>query len=114
MNEGDESGPERPVILLSARWLEATRDVSLEAGGLLALLIRQAATAGRPEIAVSLGNVAAELRSARDRAAFPSMMAELRLKGLVRPVRPGVFAIAAGLWKVGAWDPGDKDFFPLV
>lgn len=100
-------------LLVSSRWLEATKGISLAAGGTLITLIGMAANVGVTAIPVSLGNMAPLIPSEEDRAAFPARFAELRLRGLVREVRRGVFEIAPGLWKIGRWDPADKEFFPF-
>ncbi|MBR2819825.1 MAG: hypothetical protein IKE60_34465 [Reyranella sp.] len=110
----DSSSVERDRLLVSVDWLSATSVVSPRAGGMLAKLIGIAANAGTPEIPVSLGNVEPYLRFAEDKQSFPALLAELRLAGLVREVRPGIFSIAPGLWKVGKWDPEDKAFFPMA
>ncbi len=111
MADDDES--ERDRLLISAAWRDATECISLAASGTLIALIGMAANAGKTAIAVSAANMAPHIRHEEDRAAFPARFAELRLRGLVREVRPGVFEIAPGLWKVGRWN-GEKDFFPYV
>ena len=91
------------VLLIHRRWREATRGIGWGAKGLLITLMEMAADAGRPEIPVSLANVASVMTTA-EQAVFPAQFAELRLRGLVRQVRTGVFEIAPGLWKVGQPD----------
>lgn len=110
----DEMDLDREQLLVSVRWADETSRVSLDASGLLVTLVRMAAAAGSAEIPVSYGNVAPQIKTAADRERFAALIAELRLAGLVRPVRAGIFAIAPGLWKVGRWDPGDRAFVPLM
>lgn len=48
----------------------------------------------------------------QSRGSTSARLAELRLRGLVREVRPGVFSIAPDFWKVGVWELDDEEFFP--
>lgn len=109
----DLDGMERPRLLMSLRLLEATTGITTAAVGTLVMLIGMAAKSGHSEIPVSAPNVAPELRHAEDREAFPARFAELKLRGLVKEVRAGIYLIAPGLWKVSAWDPEEEEFFPF-
>jgi hypothetical protein len=103
----------KPVLLINWRIEEATRDVSVGAGGMLLKLIDLAAEAGTDELEVSPAALAKYVRNARDIDLLPGLFDELRLRELIREIRPGAFRIAPGLWKVGVWDSEDSDHFPL-
>jgi|GraSoiStandDraft_16_1057320.scaffolds.fasta_scaffold2126231_1 hypothetical protein len=111
--EEEEEDFDRPRLLISHRLREATNGISLSALGTLTTLIRIAANAGTTAIPVSEGNIAPYFSHAADRAAFRSYFAELRLRGLIRETRPGIFEIAPGFWKVAVWDLDDTEFFPF-
>ena len=104
---------DKPVLLINWRVEEATRNVSLGAGAMLLKLIDLAAEAGTDELEVSPAALAVYLRNADALDLLPGQFDELRLQGLITEVRPGVFKIAPGLWKVGVWDGADGDYFPL-
>ena len=108
----EDDGVDRPSVLVSSRLAEVTEPLSAGAEGLLIKLIRMAAEARSTEIPVSAANVAPYIPDAEDREAFPARFSELKLRGLVQEMRPGVYAIAPGLLKVGVWDPDNKEFFP--
>lgn len=104
---------DKPLLLISRHFEDATRGVSLGAGAMLLKLIDLAAETGTDELKVSLPELANHLRRAEDQHLLPAQFAELLAKGLVRQVGPGVFKIAPGLWKVGPWDPEEAKYFPL-
>jgi hypothetical protein len=105
---------DKPLLLISWHVEEATRDVSLGAGALLLKLIDLAAEAGSDELEVRLSDLAKHLRDTKDQNLLPAQFSELRLKGLIRQIEPGVFKVAPSLWKVGPWDPDDAKYFPLA
>jgi hypothetical protein len=80
---------------------------------MLLKLIDLAAEAGTDELEVSPAALAKYLRNAEDIDLLPGLFDELRLRELIREIRPGAFRIAPGLWKVGVWDSEDSDYFPL-
>jgi hypothetical protein len=103
---------ERPRLLISRQLEAETEGVSPTAKRMLITLMAMGARSGTTEIPVSSGNVAPYLRNASDKEAFPTLFAELCLRGLVRQVRPGIYSIAPGLWKAAVWDPVDAEYYP--
>jgi hypothetical protein len=88
------------VLVVDRNWRPATRGLSFGAKGLLVTLLERAAYRGRPEIPISIEEVAPHLDCTRGRESFAAWLAELRLRRLVRERRPGMFAIAPHLWSV--------------
>ena len=109
----DPDDPSADRLLLSTDLMNRSDRVSTASLGVLIILIGMAANAGGGAIPISLPNVAAYLPDSADRSAFPARIAELKLAGLLREIRPGLYEVAAGLWKVGPWDPTDTAFFPM-
>lgn len=105
---------EPPELLISARWGEATTGLSLGASGLLLRLIVVAVEQGVTQLPLSEANVAPYVKHGSDRSQLKRFFAELRLRGLLKEAGLGSFAIAPDLWKLGCWDPSDKDWFPIV
>jgi hypothetical protein len=91
--------------------------VSAEAALVLYRLIGAAATAmgagRRPEIPIGPANYSAFVRTPQELKSFPSRLAELRLRGLVKRVDPYGFSICPHLWKMAARHPEDDEWFPL-
>jgi hypothetical protein len=106
-------GDARPALLISERLNEALRGLEPGAVGTLITLISMAAQQGKTSIPVSPPNVEPYLIFNGNRAKVPGWLAALRLKGLLRPVAPGMFEIAAGYWKVGFADSADEEFKPF-
>jgi len=104
----------KPILLISWRIEEATRAVSVGAGGMLLKLIDLAAEAGTDALETSPAALAPYMRDAGDLDLLPGQFDELRLQGLVQEIRPGAFRIAPGLWKVGVWEAEDGDYFPMA
>jgi hypothetical protein len=104
---------ERPELLISLRLQEHLEGLDAPAVALLIMLIGMAAEQGVTVIAVSAANVAAYASLHLDRGGFQAAFAALRLKRLVKPVRPGLYEIASGYWKVAVADPSDEEFRPF-
>ena len=104
----------KPILLINWRLEEATRDVSVGAGGMLLKLIDLAVEAGTDELETSPAALAKYLRDAKDLDFLAGQFDELRLQGLIRETRPGAFRIAPGLWKVDVWDAAESDYFPMA
>jgi hypothetical protein len=87
------------LLLDFPQWQAATEGISVGAKGLLIRLIVRAADAGCCAIPVRDANNP-DLRF-QDRGTFKARFAELRLRGLIYEVEPGVYEIAPTLWKLG-------------
>lgn len=96
-------------LFLRNDWLRVTDCLSQDARRVLYLLIRASAQLHREEIPIDVNVLAAHLKTGDSCPSFRHCFAELRTNQLVREVRPGIFAIAAGLWRVGS--VADKGFF---
>jgi hypothetical protein len=96
-------------LFLRKDWLQVTDCLSQEGRRALYLLVRAAAQLGRKEIPIDIDGLAMHAKGDDGGSTFRSCLAELRRHQLVREVRPGVFAIADGLWQVGS--VGDAAFF---
>lgn len=99
-------------LFLWKDWLRVTDGISQEARHLLYVLIRAAALSNRTEIPVDVGAIAAQFANAEERDACPERFAELGRSGLVREVRPGLYAIAEGLWRIGPDGADLGSYFP--
>lgn len=107
----------RRDLLISTRIRPELHGVSAEAALVLFRLIGAAATAmgaGRAaEIPISPANYSAFVRSPEELKSFPSRLAELRLRGLVKQVEPYGFSICPHLWKMAAPHPNDPEWLPV-
>jgi len=88
----------------------ATADISHDAVRLLVALINLAAVSEGTSIPVVLGKLRPGREIPQRIEKLAACFAELRLRGLVRPVEGDVYEIAPTLWKVGTYRAGGRWF----
>jgi hypothetical protein len=99
------SGFGRVMIFVSTKWLEKTQSLSLEEHGLLVDLVLTAAIFESPTLPLTVEALLVLARNEDRRAHIIEVFAELCRLELVCEISPGLFEIAAGLWRLeeSAW-----------
>lgn len=103
-------GTRHQVLFDLLAFHHATAGVSNEAVKLLVALINLAAKSGRTSLPIVLAKLREDLEMPQRFEKLAARFAELRLRGLVRPIEGDLCEVAPELWKVGSYEAGGRWF----